>query len=267
MDARVVSFAGELAEASGHPVSFLLDERRGPAASDDRPSIVGLTDDKCRRLGLFLPHDYAWRCGDYGYYLARRQFPEARMFWMIEYDVRFTGDRLGEFFRFFAEHPDVDFLATGLAGADTDWYWTRTCFGRGIRPYRCLFPITRLSAVAVDAVLSRRVAQSRRRPRRALWPNDEAMVATTLCNSRHLCRDFNDFGIRYYDEASFTFTSPIDGDALRPEQGTVRMLHPVLFGDAYLSKKVRLAAVEPPESRFDRALRRTYEKINRLSRW
>ena len=247
-------------------MSFLLDERKGSTA-DGRTSVVGLTDEKCRALGLFLPSDYAWRCGDYGYYLARRQFPEARLLWLIEYDVRFSGDRLADFFQFFDGRPEIDLVATDLAPAGTDWFWTRTCFGRGIRPYRCLFPITRLSAPAIDAVLARRRAQSRRYARRALWPNDEAMVATTLGNGDFVCRDFNAFGASYYDATRFTFVEPIDGDALPVTRGPVQMLHPVLFGDAFLVKKNRLRAVESAETRVDRTIRRTMERINRLSKW
>lgn len=266
LDARVREFADTVAAASGHRVSFLLDERKGRAA-DDGTSIVGLTDEKCRGLGLFLPRDYAWRCGDYGYYLARQQYPQAGFIWMIEFDVRFTGDRIADFFADIATKADVDFIATALMPADSDWYWTRTCLGRGVRPYRCLFPITRLSARAIDALLDRRRAQSRRFGRRALWPNDEAMVATTLANGDFVCRDFNDFDRPYYDAASFTFVEPIDGDALVPTSGPVRLLHPVLFGDAFVAKKNRLRAVDPPESRYERTVRRTLQRLNRMSRW
>ncbi len=266
LDARVREFATALEGESGHPVSFLLDERNGPA-TDDRSSVVGLSDEKCRALGLFLPNDYAWRCGDYGYYLARQQYPRAPFIWMIEFDVRFSGDRLSEFFGYFASRSDVDFLATGFMPAEDGWFWAPTCFGRGIRPYRCFFPITRLSAPAIDALLDRRRAHSRSLARRRLWPNDEAMVATTLANGGFACRDFNDFGTCFYDSESFTFFEAIDGDSLVETTGPTRMLHPVLYGAAYRAKVEKLSIPMATESRAERWTRRLAQKVNRSARW
>lgn len=270
LDPRVIAFAETLQDASGHPVTYLLDARHAPVDAEGR-SIAAISDDTCRALGLFMPPDYRWRCGDYGYYVARQQFPETSRFWMIEYDVRFVGSGAAPFFAFFAKHPAVDFLATDLRAAGWDWYWARTCQASDVAPHRCLFPVTRLSAAAIDAVRDRRVRQSRRLTRRALWPNDEAMVATTLAgptgDSNFVSRDINSFGRAFYDTSRFSYLHPIDGDALAPDPGDVAMLHPVLFGSQYTDKLAKLAAARDTETASQRLRRRLLQKWNGLTRW
>lgn len=266
LDERTLQFADGLSAASGFAVTFVIDERRGPRPHHGR-SVVGISDERCRALGLYCPSDYAWRCGDYGYYLARHAFPDVRYFWMIEYDVRFAGGDVRDFFACFGKHPEVDFLATGLGPAGWDWYWAITARARNVRPMRCLFPVTRLSAPAVEALLARRVAQERRPLRRFLWPNDEAMVATTLCHARFACRDLNDFGTTWYDDVSFSFTEPLDGDSFRAGSDGLRIFHPVLYGEQYHRKVARLQEAGAPRSRGRELAIRVAAKINSLMPW
>ena len=266
LDDRVLAFAETLRVASGHAVSFVLDERHGPTPHLGQ-SVVGITDERCQALGLYCPPDYAWRCGDYGYYLARRALPAATHFWMIEYDVRFHGGSVADFFGRFAEHPEVDLLATFLGPAGWDWYWAITSRGRNVKPTRCLFPVTRLSSKAIDALLARRVAHSRNPLRRHLWANDEAMVATTLCHGGFVCRDLNDFGDRWYDATTFTFTEPIDGDTFRPDETGLQIYHPVLYGEQYRRKLARLKEVEAPRSAMQGYANRIVAKLNSLTPW
>ena len=265
LDARVLAFADELAAASGHPVAFVVDERAGPVAAEGR-QIVGLSDPACEALGLYCPHDYAWKCGDYALYLARRRFPDAERFWMIEYDVRFRGGDLAEFFGFFDAVDSVDFIAPHLAPAGPEWFWTATARSRDARPWRCLFPVTRWSARAVDAASRKRARHSRNPFRRLVWPNDEAFVATTLVNGGFECRDFNGFGRTVYSAQSFSFDTPIDGDAFAPAGDHLQMFHPVLYGEAYARKMARLLEAERSWPGFDRR-RRIALRINAISRW
>ncbi len=259
LDDRVLAFADELAAASGYAVAFVVDERKGPVPARGRETL-GLTRAGCRALGLFCPADFTWKCGDYGYYLARLRYPDASLFWLIEYDVRFVGPDLPSFFARFDALDDVDLLATDLRPSDNGWYWTDTVRGRGVTPYRCLFPVTRLSVRAVDAALAKRVEQSRRPLRRLLWPNDEAHVATALANGGFMCRDFNDFGRPLYTPETFSFHTPIDGDRLAPVDDTLRMHHPVLFGEAF-QRKVKRLGEKPPSQRVRDKARRLGGKI------
>ena len=259
--------ARRLAQASGCPVALVADARSGAIAGAD-PDVIALSSTACRALGLFCPPDFAWRCGDYGYYLARRRYPQAQRFWLIETDVGFFGGEASDFFAFFAERArEVDLLAATLRPADHSWYWMQFARARDARAYRCLFPITRLSARAIEAALARRVAQGRRLGRRWLWPNDEALVATTLMNGDFLCRDFNDFGARFYNDESFFFGAPLQGERVQLEARGVRLVHPVLFGAAYGEKLARQKQAGAPLSWLERRRRWIAAKLNARSRW
>ena len=220
----------------------------------------------CSALGLHCPADFAWRCGDYGYYLARQRFPDAELFWLIESDVRFYGKDPEHFFRFFANRPDVDFLAGGLKPADQSWYWRNTARARDVAPFRCLFPVTRLSSEAIDAVFARRIEHGKHLSRRILWPNDEALVATTLMNGGFVSRDFNDFGSVFYSDETFYYGTPLNGDCVNLSAPTVQMAHPVLFGSEY-SGKMRALQQNPPVTWTKPRLGWAANKLNVISRW
>lgn len=263
----VVKLAKELEALSCHPTTLIVDATKSNVKSGSR-TVIGLSEATCSELGLHCPSDFAWRCGDYGYYLARRQFPDAELFWMIEADVRFYGRDPAYFFRFFAGKPEVDFLAGKLVPADPSWYWRNTARARDVSPYRCLFPVTRLSKRAIDAAFARRIEHGRRVSRRILWPNDEALVATTLMNGSFLSRDFNDFGSEFYSEETFYYGMPLNGDCLDLAPPTVQMAHPVLFGKEYRAKLQALRQRSSPPAAWTKPkLSWAANKLNRLSRW
>jgi len=263
----VMELADELEAISRHPTTLIVDATDGAVRSEAR-AVIGLSKSACSALGLHCPADFAWRCGDYGYYLARRQFPEAELFWLIEADVRFYGSDPAHFFRFFASRPEVDFLAGSLIPADPSWFWRNTARGRDVAPYRCLFPVTRLSTRAVDAAFARRIEHGRRVSRRILWPNDEALVATTLMNGSFVSRDFNDFGPVFYSEETFYYGMPLNGECLDLAPPGVQMAHPVLFGSEYRAKMQALQQRPAPQAAWTKPkLSWAANKLNALSRW
>jgi hypothetical protein len=267
LDAETVAFGRALGRASGLATGFLVDERKGEVDSPMGPvEKVSLTAQACRQLGLYCPKDFAWRCGDYGLYVARRQHPEVAHFWMIESDVRFLGGDVAEFFGAF-DRVEADLLAGQIQDAMPDWYWTHHASARDCAPFRCFFPVTRFSARALDVLLAKRVAHSHSLTRRLLWPNDEAFVATTLFFAGLICRDFNDFGRTFYTRKSFSFENVIDGDALAAEAPELRMYHPVLFGEAYARKVARLTAPKNLDTPTKRRTRRVLSEINRRLAW
>jgi hypothetical protein len=267
LEAETVAFGHALAEASGRSAAFLVDERKGPVASAGGPvDKISLTAQACRELGLYCPADFAWRCGDYGLYLARRQHPEIEHFWMIESDVRFLGGEAADFFAVF-DRVEADLLAGQIQAASPEWFWSHHASARDCAPFRCFFPVTRFSARALDALLAKRVAQSSRLTRRLLWPNDEAFVATTLHAEGFICRDFNEFGQTFYARESFSFENVIDGQAFTAETPGVRMYHPVLFGEAYARKLERLNAPKNLDTPTKRRTRRVLSEINRRTAW
>ena len=262
-DAAARGFARRLSSLSGLPVVLVVDGNQVAEDCDEFP-LIRLTERACGALGLYCPEDFAWRCGDYGYYLARDLFPATQHFWMVETDVHF-GEDARRLFAFFDSQPHVDFLCAELQPADRNWFWVQSAAARDVQPFSCLFPVTRLSARAIDATLRQRRLHSRSPLRRQLWPNDEALVATTLANNGFECRDLNDFGIRFYSPGTFSYWHVLDGERLPDPQG-VCMMHPVLYGSAYRAKVA--SRQFPPRNLSERAWRRTVALLNRrLQPW
>ena len=110
-----LALARRLQQASAAPVALVADARSGAVDGTD-PDVIALSSAACQALQLFCPPDFAWRCGDYGYYLARRRYPTTERFWLIETDVAIYGGETEAFFAFFAERArEVDLLAAAAA--------------------------------------------------------------------------------------------------------------------------------------------------------
>jgi hypothetical protein len=267
VDARLLELAERLRAASRHPVSLLADARFADAAPGF--DTIPVSRPALEALGLYCPRNFAWRCGDYGFYLARSRYPAAGRFWMIEYDVRFSVEGLEAFFAALEALP-ADFLVARLARADPDWYWSAAASARDAEPYRCLFPVTRLSARAVDLLLAKRRAHGRDALRRWFWPNDEVFVATTLMAAGLDCRDLNDGPAPVYDEESFGFFQPIEGG--RFERGLAhrpgfRIFHPVLYGEDHAAKLRKLAGYTERSDLWKRLRRAALRRANARRRW
>lgn len=259
------AFAEELA-ATGEPFACVVDERTGPVDTSPWPK-VSLTVPACEALGLFCTGDVGWRCGDYGFYLARRQFPDERYFWMIEPDVRFGGGTAGDLFAKFRTET-ADLIVADLRPADHTYFWEFTLIARGLRVHRCIFPLVRLSARAIDDLLPKRVTLSRSKHRQSEWPNDEVFVATMLANNPGMvCRDLNDFGETLWDPGTLTFWEPLNGEALPMRQDRLTVYHPVLFGAEYRAKVTRVEAPQADRKLWRRVRRRLIREVNRRSRW
>lgn len=206
---------------------------RHPVRISTTRRVILVTRSGCEEMGLFCPPDFAWRCGDYGFYLARHASPETSHFWLIEYDIRFGGGSASDIFRTFAGYPEVDFLATYQQPAQKGWHWYDHVNARNIRPHRCLFGIVRISARAADHLLATRRRHAKSALRRKLWPNDEGFTATTLAAGGYSCRDINDFGETYYGDDTISLTVPIRGETFSPPLDGVKIYHPVLFGQDF----------------------------------
>ena len=225
-------------------VFVLADERRGGLDFGDVPK-VALPQDLPQSLGLYAETpNLMWRCGDYGLYAARQQLPDYAAFWMMEPDVRIQAAQPLGLLAGFPPPEEVDFLAANLRPAEPDWNWGRTMDPAGGPIWRCLFPLVRLSARAIDLMLDeRRQASTSFRAGGGdplFWPNDEVFTASTLVRRGLVCRDLNDFG-QVYDPANFSFWFPISERELAAGGQEGRVYHPVLSGQAYFTKLFRLA--------------------------
>lgn len=159
----------------------VADELHGaaPQAWPSHYDVVGLDDDVLDAAGIRTDIiDAGWRCGDYAY-VALASAGRFEHAWLIEPDVAFTGPGGAGLL------DELDRSAADLVAADIrpapDWLWAHQLTSRGVLdPWRCFFPLTRLSRRAIDAALALRL--------RIQWldggdsghPNDESVVATAV---------------------------------------------------------------------------------------
>jgi hypothetical protein len=110
--------------------------------------------------------------------------------------------------------------------------------------WRCLFPLLRIGAGAIDVMLearrelSARFAAEGRDP--SFWPNDEVFTATTLMRQGFVCRDLN-WTSEVYDPQTFGYWWPLSDRQVREQGREGSVYHPVLNGDRYFQKLFHLA--------------------------
>ena len=212
---------------------------------------ISLNEEVIQSMGLHLPADVGWRCGDYLLYATRMQFPEHSHYWMLEPDIRLKTRSTVGFFEEFEAAQEVDLIALQLSQADDKWFWSSTMNPLNAEVWRCSFGLIRLSGVAIDHLLTERRNLSGLVPSSPelghKWPNDESFVATTLSSDGFICRDLNSFGVTRYTRSSFTLNRPMSASLFDrlPEDGLV--YHPVL-GGAQFSRRI--------ERQFDSACKK-----------
>lgn len=237
-----------LRQTSGMDVVCAFDETAARPGLEDQPRI-GLTFERYHRLGLRADADVGWRCGDYPFYVARQEFPDVSHFWMVEYDVLLSYRRASDFFDRFRHCDDVDFLTAHFRVAPKNWFWRNTILDQTAPIYRCFFPVTRLSARAIDFLLERRRAETRMAGPDDPWPNDEAFVATTLARAGFEIRDMNSVA-KVYDNVTFNFDFPRSYER-HVHRVRDRLMHPVLT-DEELAGKTMKSGTRTPFQRLKR---------------
>ena len=259
----VFEFADFLRRVSHGRVLLLVDNRRGNPLPV-RDDLLILDDASYRSLNLHCPADVAWRCGDYGLYLARKTYPDFRYYWMLEDDLRIDGDA-AEFFRFFSSLHHIDLLAARLAPAKLDWHWYPHSMARDVTTYSCFFPITRSSGRALDLMYETRRKHSRQLNRLLLWPNDESFCATSVISSGLVAEDINGLGRTFYDDEGYSLM----GDSKQLSNPCIppRLLHPVYIerdADRSSRSTQRYSGVLSRGFRVRRALAK---RLNAVSKW
>lgn len=220
---RNQALASEFARASGCEVLFLLDERTGER--DGGTDVLSLNRQSYADLGLYTGPDVAWRCGDYGLYMAWREKPDRSFYWLIEDDVRIAGDP-ADFFRI-CQASNADLLCGYLYEARPGHFWWPHTQSRDARPMGCLFPVVRLSPRALQACYAKRQKHSRQWFRRALWPNDEGLVVTTVVNAGLQVSDFNELAPGLWKRETYFVTGGPHTHI--PSSGPPHLIHPVRY--------------------------------------
>jgi hypothetical protein len=235
---READFARKLQVESGYKLAVLADEAKGPIDTGEFGKIP-FDRARLRGMGLHCPDDAAWRCGDYGFYLARVAMPDIDRVWMIEPDVRAGVTSYADLFGSLAA-LDADFIAPGVARAERRHFWYPTMRWLTGNVYRCHFAFCMMSAEAADMCLSERRRQSYHPAARLLWPNDETFVATSLHLLSRIVRDVNESGRIWATEQSFGFRAVLRGEDFDRAAPSGLLHHPVLWGEDANRKIARL---------------------------
>ncbi|MYL98716.1 hypothetical protein GR702_13180 [Novosphingobium sp. FGD1] len=221
-------------------------EERVVVLYDDTTDPEGFRDVECvrvnaavyRQLGLYVSDDFGWRCGDYGFYAARKQYPEIRFFWMVEYDVLFSFRRASEFFDRFKALEDAPCIIADFGPAPPSWWWYRSKVLHDRKVSHFFFPVSRMSSGAIDQLeAARRQLASTFDVQHDLWLNDEAVVAY-LASERHLkATDLNALGT-VYQKSSYRFDWPINSELIEGKILNL-IMHPVLDASELQTKAKR----------------------------
>ena len=241
-----------LRAGQSQPVVIAADESRRVLDVGDAAKL-SVTTAACRRIGLYCPADFAWRNGDYVFYLARRRFPTVERFWLIEPDVEHSFDSFRALFAFFDARPAIDLLAGHIEDATDDWYWFQTGRVRPTGIKRAFFPLVRMSTRAIDVCLRARRSGRFSLRDRLHWPNDEVFVATEVAHAGLAIADLNDLGRTVYRRETFDYT-PLDGDTGALREIPDRIFHPVLHGEDFARRVDRIAGAS--DDRLTRCRRR-----------
>ena len=224
------------AKLEGYTTIFCVDERNGRVDMDGRTKI-GFDAATLADMGLYAHRASGWRCGDYCYYVTRQACPDFDVYWLIEPDVRIHTFDLGGFLGQFAGNP-ADLLAAQYGPRDGVWGWSRTILPLGLKPFGCLYPITRLSGRAVDRLYEVRRAHSADPAiaERDAWPNDEAFTASVLSAGGFTCEDFNSSGLTCYTGHTLAVTAVVDYDRVEAQPADGLIYHPVRDFDTWLAQ-------------------------------
>ncbi len=253
-----------LQEVRSHAVVIAVDETK--SSIDVSPfQKISVTREACAQLGLHCPDDFTWRNGDYVFYLARKQYPAEKYFWLLEPDVEHSFVSDSALFEHFDQQTDVDLLTPYFRASTVGWWWTQTARTRPTGVRRALFCIVRLSARAIDLCLRERQYGRLSLHDRLFWPNDEAFVATEIVYAGFSAADLNDFNPPAYTLDTLGFDKPIDGTPGTFRQRPDSIYHPVLYGSAYLKRIERISQAKRKRNRFEYTRRRLQRLLSFLS--
>lgn len=226
-DAEIALYETLATHFSPSDIFLVIDESKGTVdVPAGRYQKIAFDKARLSALGLFTEHPgIGWLCGDYFIYMLR-QHVDADYYWLVEPDVRFSFDDVGVFFRKFAGVSN-DFTAPKFGRRNADWHWHK--FSRPISEdvYGCLFPLTRTSRRAADALLEARREWNASREG-AGCPNDESFVATTLMSQGFACKTMETVHPGAF--AHFGVFNPYCWDHARKQLPEGQVVHPA-FGE------------------------------------
>lgn len=147
-----------------------------------------------------------WYCADYAFYVMRKYYPDYKYYWQFDYDVFLNGKSYFTFFdKYKCDEADL-IIANFRKVCDYDeWPWIKKVdwfYNTGIQKYASFFPVSRISAGAVDFLYSKRQEQKKLffklyKNKKYSWPNCEMFVPTELMNAGFACEALQDHYLRF----------------------------------------------------------------------
>lgn len=186
-----------------------------------------------------------WLCGDYFYYAFLQQV-NSDFYWLIESDVLFTFESTKTFFDKASLYND-DALLANFDICDSHDYWYASGCLIYKEPYKCLFPLNRLSAKAIKLCKDERQRLSNEyrtkgafafthNPMVIHFPNDEILVSCTLIREGISVRSLNSifpdnfsyFGFDKWYSDSIANLSSFSNQVIHPVRSSKRIAERII---------------------------------------
>ena len=190
---------------------------------------------------LFWPHDCAWRCGDYCYYVLDHELSGYDYYWLTEPDIQICNPNPSEFFDQI-NSLNHDFLTVGYGKASPNSFFYHTARLLSETPMACIFPFTRLKADKIKTFYEVRKKFSidfiNNRKSEKNFLNDESFISTMVNKLNYSCGSLEKI-------TSFNFklfTANNDEAFLEEDVRGIKgnfILHPILEQSAFIDKKIK----------------------------
>ena len=166
-----------------------------------------------------------WLFGDFCYYAAINAGLSYNKYYLIEEDVRFSGQALSLFLEDTLNQA-TDFICAKFAKADRNWQWLESysySHPNENSEYQCLFPISSASNSAIKFLFAKRIAEFKffvdnhefsRIEAKKYFSNDEAFTCNSIANSlNHTICGINESLVnKYFGLNTFNNILSISGD-------------------------------------------------------
>lgn len=214
----------ERLEAAFGVVVFVVDETQAPVDTG-RFCKISLTRKRVRHLiGGRVPASWGWQCGDVFLYAARDALPSATAFAMIEADVFLSEAAAAELADLF-QNRNEEVLVSQLGHRDPPHLYSRDLAALGEdNTVTCLFPITRVSARAVEQMQALR---QRERATGGLKLNDEAILASVAKRPGMTAASLTEIAPALFNPEGFNAERTQLFEHLREAHTGIEILHPV----------------------------------------
>lgn len=248
----------QLASYFGEHVHFVVENFFDQDGRDVPPAggrAIVMSSAFLAEYGLARFARAGWQCGDYSYYAAATRLPDYDACWLVEPDVTFTFEDIGDFFKCY-ETSDADLLMYGVSPKAHKWQWyesMQTLVAGKV--YGGPFPLTRMTRRAALHLLAERTRYCQSDVVQNLpadfkgggrFANDESFTASILMRDGFICESLEDQALPgAFSAGTFTTSVPIMPEEVLLPEARNKVFHPVCDSARAGPKLRRLKKVRP----------------------